>query len=276
MRVSWRFRFNWRSSSSPGGCSTRDGNRSDATWPYSRAIRHLCRPTHTDRSGLRSGDDSRRPGLGHPDAARARDPWAGVTWVFTQFDVTPEQHPLTNSRSGRGVGASFVPAAGVSRGTDHRGTRLSRHPVAVDDRRARTEYQWVCKRARSGPPAARPLIVMAIAAGMPIAALIIALITVQAGRPARSSSRSFCRIGLAVSVDRRAARETSLSRSVCLGRLLRPRPLGRVADRRFRCSSWVGSWLARRSDARRPRADRRARAVQRGLGRLRTTRRGVK
>jgi membrane protease YdiL (CAAX protease family) len=98
-----------------------------------------------------------------------------VNWVFTQIDVTPEQHPLTELARGEGweqlsflLQACLV--APIIEELVFRGILL---PWMVG---ARERNTGVLQTSPVGPSSARPILVMAIAVGMPIAALIIALI----------------------------------------------------------------------------------------------------
>jgi membrane protease YdiL (CAAX protease family) len=104
-----------------------------------------------------------------------------VNWVFTQIDVTPEQHPLTDLARGEGweqlsflLQACLV--APILEELVFRGILL---PWMVGSRERNTGG---LQTNPVGPASARPIIVMAIAVGMPIAALITALLNGSSGK----------------------------------------------------------------------------------------------
>jgi membrane protease YdiL (CAAX protease family) len=120
-----------------------------------------------------------------------------VNWVFTQIDVTPEQHPLTELARGEGwERVSFLLqaclVAPIIEELVFRGILL---PWMVG---ARERNTGGLQTSPVGPSSARPIIVMTIAAGFPIAALIIALVNGSSRKIEPVIFASVLAIGLAV------------------------------------------------------------------------------
>ena len=186
-----------------------------------------------------------------------------VTWVSTQLDLTPEQHPLTSLGGGEGweqvlllLQACLV--APIIEELMFRGILLP-WMIGAGERNL--------SGLHANPTGAfvdRPLIVMSIAV----------LYAAASGKAGPIAFAVVLSLGLAISWGTLRHGRRHIPR--CMSRqpssLLYTRPCGR---RRFRSSSWVWDLDGSRFGRADLRAGDRALIVQRGIGRLRPTRRGV-